>query len=300
MKNLSARVRLTSGLAIILLMLSLGLIFDAPSAKAYTCSDNSHYDENCYGAVYWHIDSGFPYLSSRGGSSQIQVVPLNNTIPLLIDNELWMKDVSSGAGCDAYPHCWIDGGYTHANWCFSDVGCQTDYYFSAAINPNFYPNNLFRFDFDGNVTTYDISSSARCGNGGFCYSVEIKLQAVNDKHQEVYYVTHNLPRLILGCGSSCGNPSITLYQFTGPWQPALSYQEIGLRVAGTSGASAPFAVFNQNIYYDWAGNPHYENTNPSVIQTIPPYAGWLYYPSQSSTGGTFYTQCGPPNVSNNC
>ena len=70
--------------------------------------------------------------------------------------------------------------------------------------------------------------------------------------------------------------------------------QIGMELAGSSGAHAPFAYFSQN---GWESSGHYGSFNwqgnsGSWFQKNPPVnSGWDYPPNGSNQGGIWDTQC---------
>lgn len=66
---------------------------------------------------------------------------------------------------------------------------------------------------------------------------------------------------------------------------------VGQELYGTSGANAPYAYFTVNEYEDTSNNWHYFNWDGSLQYNNPPWVGYQQPPSQSSTGGSIFTNC---------
>lgn len=73
----------------------------------------------------------------------------------------------------------------------------------------------------------------------------------------------------------------------------IGYIEVGMELAGTSGAYAPLNYFTNNRWMDNSGYFHYQtNDGTGQSQNGPIFSGWATAPTSSSTGGSWYACIG--------
>lgn len=192
-----------------------------------------------------------------GASVHIGIVPLYSADGVLA-NQMWLKDTQS-SGCTSYPYCWFEGGYTYAPY-----NGHSYYYYAAWINPAGSP-------------TIDVLGDVPSGQTGDIYLAFTKSDP-NDFNVGLY-----------APGVSWSFPVHVAYGMSP------NFIQVGMRLSGSSGATADPAYFSNNSYY-FGGN-WYAQTNPgnpaSGFVSTPPYGAWYQTPSTGQPGGVWLTSTNP-------
>jgi hypothetical protein len=206
---------------------------------------------HCHAIVDW---SG----AIHGASTDISLVSIVcsgcNGSSQFYDDEIWVVEKGNCGGA-----CWVEVGYTKPT-----PSSSSEYYFWADYRPCFMCG--YNQHFVGQVQPNEIGTSP-----------EFSIQ---------YSGNNTWGVSIVGVGSNFG----------GSWQSTSNSMspkdiEVGAELAGTSGASAPVAHFTVNTWTGTDGSFHYQTSNGTVTQDLPPSASWRVLPSQSSSGGDLVTSC---------
>jgi hypothetical protein len=238
------------------LIVIAALFFNVRPAQAYSCGSF------CYGINLWDG-------STNGAQTRDEVVSLTcqpasckpgTTTPVPhIGNVLWLLDTTS-SGCPQGA-CWIEVGY-HTVTNAGGTSTVNQYYW-ADWRPG---------DTKLNVHPLANVASADLGNNVW---LEIEFQGSNQ------WQIIAQPSSALYSGLSTNN---TMHG---------NRIEIGMELAGTSGASANTGYFTSN---EWQsvnnGSWNYQSSSGTHISQAPTNSGWLHPPAGASNlGGTFSTGC---------
>lgn len=194
--------------------------------------------------------------SNNGAHTTLGVVQLYCTPGATLCGQGWFVDNEMWVNAGSY--YWVEAGYsTYSN----DHATSVDYFW-ADSRPNY-----------GYFEHVLSSASSDYGN-----SVNLTIQRAGSRTFEVSLVSPNFSWVDYSTNNSMSPNSITIGQ--------------ELNANSASGAWANTAVFTNNQYVNAYTNTfHYQSLNGNQNVQNPPHAGWLTYPSDSSTGGGFWTSC---------
>lgn len=256
---------LTLLLVAILMLLQVGVVLNSPIAHAnYSCgTDNT---PHCYGEQEW---DGPMY----GAKTDITIQVLTCNYPCNsngeIDDEMWVGAYNND-GCEK---CWVEAGITNDN----TTGGSTQYFWADA-RPN---GGRFHLHYVNGVFVGDIG-----------HKVIFRVAKTNSSTFEVDKA-NELPSSG-GCSAQC-SASWTNFSTSNSISP--NFIQIGLELAGSSGASAPRVDFTNNYYLDSNLNPHPQTAAGQVFHIPPASDGnpiktnWVNNHPGGPTGGDFYTSC---------
>jgi hypothetical protein len=237
----------------------------------YSCGNST--GSHCYGiATLPAALNGEPNF--RGFVTAVDAVPLNSGNGE-INNEIWVVQQGNPAcGSIANSQCWIEVGLSAG----ADAGgCSL-------------PSN----------ETHIFWADNRPNQGFFCHD-QGALQP-QEFNQPVFLAIAIRPPEpnsydveALTCTSTSGSGSCPRRAIIGKSSNnamAANLVEMGMELAGNSGASAPVTHFNgsiapnPNVIFGWT----YVNVDGSVITNTPVKGGWSLTPS-TNPGGSFFTSC---------
>jgi len=223
----------------------------------YSCPDPNGH---CYAVASW---TNRAYV---GTFLFVQVVPLQGGNGF-VDDETWLIDANNTGCANIQNMCWVEAGI---------IGLGTETHYFWADNR---PNNGFFFHDIGQVPSGDFNHQAL-------------LYIVSQNSLPGFANTYAVEIVPVGPGGS--GP----YLATSTSNTMASQRiDLGQELDGSSGASAPDAVFS-GMEYKLAGETfqdslHTQDNDGSLIlaNPPPPRGRWVTPPSQSLTGGAFDTNC---------
>ncbi len=223
----------------------------------YSCGNSGTSSPHCYG-TYW-----FPRITNHGSSTTILMSKLtcNPTYCAngkgFIDDEMWLCDDTTGHSCDY----WVEGGY------WTNYAATGNDYFWADKRPG------------SGLIVHDLGGVPADDFGGYT-TLDITTDGPDTWQIQFYTYTQGDPS-----GYSTGNTMTA------------NRPQIGQELAGTSGASAPNVLFEDNGYETTANHFVYQTNGSDNYPyeffdlTGPEHASWFVPPEDSSTGGILETSC---------
>ncbi len=244
-------------LLLVALLVIATLFYYVQTVQAsYSCSSF------CHGVIVWPG-------SVTGAQTQDEVVNLTcqpaackpgSTTPVPhIGNVLWVLDTSS-SGCPQGA-CWIEAGYHTVT---NSGGTSTvNQYYWAAWRPG-----------DTKLNVHPLTNVVSGDLGG---NVLLEIYAQTSTQWQIIVS----PNQGLWSGLSTGN------NMHG------NQIQIGMELAGTSGASAPYGYFINNQWQNGIGGAwNYQSVSGTHHNDPPINSNWLYPPAGSSNnGGTYGDGC---------
>ncbi len=184
-----------------------------------------------------------------------------NTDDGFVTDEMWLVQANASA-CNLSGYgsqCWVEAGYST----YPDGPSSTDYYYWADYRP---PNQGYR--------EFDLHAVPSADLDGYT-NLQIYTAGGNSWYVNLYTPTLSYPEV--SYDNSMAPNDI----------------QIGQELSGqgnTNGAHAPYAYFWKNEWVDTTQNHWHWQTSASgsgISEGYPPYAEWLVWPQNSSTGGDF-------------
>lgn len=187
-------------------------------------------------------------------------VNFNSTSDDFVTNEAWLVQRGSPACSNlGYTLCWIEAGFIASQY----YTAGSPRYFLAYRQPN---QTFVITPFT--TMTYPVDSLTTVRIFSYNFDSNFTVAFANDAYNQ-YFST----------------------PVTNSYTP--NQIQTGSELSGTRGATSFEADFAQNAYAGNLGRFYYQTNDGAVNITgrNPPYGGWSQPPSQSSTGGYFYSYC---------
>jgi hypothetical protein len=223
-----------------------------PSAYAYDCGD--YQTDHCYSVFrFGGSDCGTPvYLDCiQGFRTQLDIVKLHGGNGF-VDNEMWLANNNGKIG-------WVEAGYSTNP---QDIGLP--FYFWGQDEPS---TGIFNEGYLGPVADSDFGKGAG-----------LMIQYAGQNHFEVVVDVQGVIRY-------------QLFPQNSMWtEEGRGSIQVGMELAGKSGADSPVAFFAGNSWIDRKKIVHTLTFDAPVQHDNPPYGNWGDWPSQMP-GGTFFTIC---------
>lgn len=237
-----------------LAVLMLGVTFVPLPVAAYSCISPHCYNMNVWTGVTPGAHTKIYARNMSTGSGA--------TANDFVTNEEWLLDQST-AGCKAthYGLCWIEAGFI-AGQGYTGGAPR---YFIGNIEP--YSNNVI-------VEVYTMST----------FPVNSWTDVYIDSPQ------NDFSNYVVNFDNSTYNQHYSTPISQG-FTPGVI--ELGSELSGTLAAHSDEFDFANNSFGGAAGTFYYQTSNGTIAPPPrdPPSGGWVTLPSQSSTGGYFYSYC---------
>jgi hypothetical protein len=227
---------------------------------------------HCYGTVSWGTaDLGIPQFTNFG--TVVTAVQLNGG-NLVINDEMWV--VQGPQACNS--QCWVELGLTSVGAVSGGCSTTSDTRFFWAENT---PNQTYLCHDLGPVQPQEFNNPT--------------LLVINRRFDipNTFDVTAETCTTIDGSPGGCTPRRVLTGESVNNPMTANTIT-LGMELGGTSGASAPRAIFTQNFWLAPFGRGvvfDFVSTPGNIQVNVPVAAGWATMPSTQTEGGAFFTSC---------